>query len=72
VLGIGPAGGDAAALLKESGSGEMIEAGDAAAIERYLASAFESWKQGQARRPLNDAIKRYSRRELTRSLVELL
>lgn len=72
VLGIGPAGGDAAALLKESGAGEMIEAGDAGAIERNLISAFELWKQGQVRKPLGDAVKRYSRQALTRSLVELL
>lgn len=71
VLGIGPPPGDAAALLKESGAGEMIAAEDAEAIEQHLVSAFESWKQDDTRRPLNDAVKRYSRRALTRSLVKL-
>lgn len=72
VLGIGPAAGDAATLLKESRAGEMIEAEDTEAIERYLASEFQLWKQGKTRKQLNDAVKQYSRRELTRSLVDLL
>lgn len=72
VLGVGPAEGDAAALLKETGAGEMIEAGDDGAIERSLISAFGLWKQGLGRKALSAAVNKYSRRELTASLVELL
>lgn len=71
VLGIGPVHGDAAALLKENGAGQMIAAEDGDAIEQYLVSAFDSWKRGDGRKSLTDAVMKYSRRELTRSLVDL-
>lgn len=72
VIGIGPRDGDAAALLKESGAGKMISAEDEEGIGRFLLSAFEGWKQGGTHKPLSAAVTRYSRRELTRALTEIL
>lgn len=72
VIGIGPVDGDAARLLKESQAGEMIAAGDTAAITHYLLTAFDAWKQGVSRKPMDDAVKKYSRRALTRALTEIL
>lgn len=72
VIGIGPRDGDAAALLKESGAGKMIAAEDGEGIEHYLLTAFEGWKKGWAHKPLSGDVTRYSRRELTRALTEIL
>ncbi len=72
VIGIGPRDGDAAALLKESGAGTMIAAEDGERIEHTLLAAFEGWNQGQAHKPLSAGVTRYSRRELTRKLAEIL
>lgn len=72
VIGVGPPGGDAAALLSESGAGEMIDAVDGERIRRRLEEVFALWKMGDVRKPLNDAVRKFSRRELTGTLVELL
>jgi glycosyltransferase involved in cell wall biosynthesis len=72
ILGIGPSLGDTASLLKETGAGGMVEATDAPAIENFLLAEFEKWNGVPVRKPLREATMKYSRRELTRTLVELL
>lgn len=72
VMGVGPVNGDAAALMKESGSGEMIDSADKVGMKRILSVLFERWRSGEHR--LNNAIasKAYSRRAITEKLTELL
>jgi hypothetical protein len=72
ILGIGPSLGDTASLLKETGAGGMVEATDAPAIENFLLAEFGKWNGVPVRKPLREATMKYSRRELTRTLVELL
>lgn len=71
VLGIGPAAGDAAALLDESGAGIMIEADDTKGVEEYVRDTYAAWKKGELRRNTS-APTTYSRRALTKRLTEIL
>jgi glycosyltransferase involved in cell wall biosynthesis len=47
VLGIGPAGGDAAALLAQTGAGMLFDWDDAAGIEAFLRRHLAAWTAGQ-------------------------
>lgn len=71
VLGIGPQKGDAAALLKECMSGQMIEGVDLVGIKFGLRNEFEEWKKGNLE-DKNTMASRYSRKELTKELVKLM
>jgi glycosyltransferase involved in cell wall biosynthesis len=71
ILGIGPEQGDAAGLLKESGSGEMIDGSDATRITAALMSAHSNWKQGRTVKS-RSMTGRYSRRDITKQLADLL
>lgn len=70
ILGIGPEAGDAAALLSESGSGEMIDDSATGRITSALQLAHHVWQQGQT--GLQRSVTRYSRRRITMQLSELL
>lgn len=72
VLGIGPSQGDAAALLNETHAGVMLEATNTTGILEFLRSAQERWKMNPERSESFHAYKKYTRRELTRSLTDLL
>ncbi len=73
VLGIGPAAGDAARILRESGAGLLFEFDDVAGIATHLQKSYNAWANG---RPLHGAEEatalRYSRREQTGALAGLL
>jgi len=71
VIGTGPANGDAAALLKEAGAGEIIDALETARIKDLVMNYFQRWKEGMV---LNSSQARatYSRKQITKDLVELL
>lgn len=72
VLGVGPEHGDAAALLRESGAGKMIDADNKAAIKKYLMETFIKWANSES--PVTKArdAGAYSRENLTKKLVDLL
>lgn len=71
VLGVGPAKGDASDLLLETKGGEMFEPSDIPGIKKFLVNQFNEWKTGgQVQK--HPAISKYSRKELTRRLSELL
>lgn len=71
ILGVGPEDGDAAALLRESMTGEMIDGSKTEAIMTALLCAHNDWKQNRTAvpRPKDD---RYSRRGIAKQLSELL
>lgn len=71
VLGVGPTNGDAADVLRETHAGEMFEAIDVAGIKEFIIKQFDDWKAGK-KREATPEISKYSRKELTKQLVELL
>lgn len=72
VLGVGPVRGDAATLLKETGAGEMIASEDQEKIRRTLREAHLMWRNSAPPKVNTAATTRFSRRELTGQLAEIL
>lgn len=71
ILGVGPVGGDAAHVLSETGAGVMIDSGRQSAIKEFVKTMLEQWLTGKSsiRPGLNT--RRYSRKEVTRNLLEI-
>jgi glycosyltransferase involved in cell wall biosynthesis len=72
ILAIGPVDGDAAALLKETGAGEMIASEDLQTMKTKILSQFQSWRDHPEPVVTKAGVKKYSRKEITRTLTELL
>lgn len=72
VLGVGPADGDAADLLRETGAGVMVESGDASGIKSALAGAYSKWRQHKETVLEMKAVRRYSRKAITGQLSGIL
>jgi hypothetical protein len=70
IFAVGPSQGDAASMLQETNSGEMIDSGDGDRITGALLSAFDFWKSGNIKKPEGKAEK-FSRRNITKELIEL-
>jgi hypothetical protein len=70
VLGVGPSRGDAALLLEETGAGEMIDSTDEDGIKSKVMELFVAWKNGVSKSQ-HHGVERYSRRNITRDLIEL-
>ncbi len=71
VLGTGPEQGDAASLLKETGIGRMIDEHKVEEIKQQLLNLFGEWEAGRPCDTKKAGIK-YSRKEITRQLTNLL
>ncbi len=72
VLGIGPAQSDAAALLKETGSGSVIESDDEKAIRQQVRATYGKWRKHEKLQVNGEKLEKYSRRDITRQLTFLL
>lgn len=70
ILAIGPVQGDAAQVLRETGTGEIFERTDAAGISASLINSFEAWKNNKS--VVVRDVSRYTRINLTRQLIALL
>lgn len=70
VLGVGPANGDAAALIEQAKAGEMIDGGDTQKIKDVLQQFYQNWKNGRSANGINH--NGYSRRDTTQRLINLL
>lgn len=70
ILGVGPADGDAAEILRQTKAGEMVERTDSEGIRRLLKARMERWLIGDSEQ--GSEANSYSRRNLTRQLCELL
>lgn len=68
VLGIGPEGGDAAALLSEAGAGGMFGHGDRQGLKRFIQEKYRSWKRGNLTAGAKD-VGRYERKRLAGELA---
>jgi glycosyltransferase involved in cell wall biosynthesis len=71
ILAIGPVNGDASVILGESGAGRMFEYNDSISLKEYVINLFDLYSQGKLTGE-NEFIERYSRKNLTRELAELL
>ena len=73
VLGVGPTGGDAGALLRQTGAGRMFPPEDAEGIARFIREHYAAWEAGA---PLAGAsaevIQPYSRHAQTSRLADIL
>ncbi|MFN3840670.1 MAG: glycosyltransferase family 4 protein [Cyclobacteriaceae bacterium] len=70
IVGIGPEGGDASAILAKTGAGVVIERHNLPAIKQHLLRLFSDWKNGAGHRPTG--VELYSRKALTADLASLL
>ena len=73
VLALGPVDGDAAALLRETAGGQMVDREDHEGVRAALRRHYKAWNDGA---PINgalpDAVQPYSRREGARKLRDIL
>lgn len=73
VLGVGPAGGDADALLRKRDAGEVVDWSDARRAEAFIAEHYEAWTSGQPRSGAAwDEIQIHNRVHQARRLAEEL
>jgi glycosyltransferase involved in cell wall biosynthesis len=72
ILGVGPPAGDAAALLLETDAGEMIDSFDFDKIKTSLLRHFNLWRSSPEPLVKKKGVNKYSRREITGKLAELL
>lgn len=73
VLGIGPPGGDAAAILRQTGAGRMFAREDVAGIAAHLGALYEAWERGGRLDGASpEAAARFSRRAQTEALARLV
>jgi glycosyltransferase involved in cell wall biosynthesis len=71
ILAIGPVNGDASVILAESGAGKMFEYDDSIPLKEYVLSLFNLYSQ-QKLTGKTEFTEKYSRKNLTRELSELL
>jgi len=71
ILALGPADGDASAILAETGAGKIFGYSDTLGLKNQLLTLFELYSQHNLKIESRD-IERFSRKNLTRELSELL
>jgi len=71
ILGIGPKNWEVASIVKETKTGQMFDYYDDIELKNVLLSWFQQFQKGELQ-ITSGSIKQYSRRELTRKLVEYI
>lgn len=71
ILAIGPKSGDVQEILKDYEVGTYFEHIDFVGIKQYVLIVYSNWKIGE-KLPVNQSYKRFSRRNLTEKLNQLL
>lgn len=71
ILALGPEDSDVASILRETGHGRMHDYSDSKGTKATLIAAFEAWKKGETFIS-SDQIERFSNREQTRVVANLL
>jgi glycosyltransferase involved in cell wall biosynthesis len=72
IIGIGPVDGDAAALLKETGTGIMFDYNDQAGMEGFIQQNYTEWIEGRLKRQVLDRTQAFSRPALTAKLAGVI
>lgn len=71
ILCIGPPDGDAAAILKEAGTGVVVDFTDSEGFRLAVTRLYQDWKSGISGKP-PDEIARFSRKELCQKAAGIL
>ncbi len=73
IVGVGPADGDAARLLEQTGGGQLYGRDDISGLAAYLRSQYEAWTAGEPESGASlDALQPYQREAETEELAEIL
>ena len=72
IIGVGPAEGDAAAIIKECNAGSMFEYSEETSIANYITELYKKWIASPNNIIDGEAYKNYSRENLTKKLVKLI
>jgi hypothetical protein len=72
ILCLGPVNGNAAKIIKECKAGETINPKDLLSITQSINKSLIPWPNDSSVEMSNDSIKNYSRKGLTRKLVEII
>jgi glycosyltransferase involved in cell wall biosynthesis len=72
IICTGPKDGDAARIIAECVGGVVMGYDDVEALEKFLQKQFELWKEKKISNVIKDEYKKYSRKNLTASLAEIL
>ena len=72
VLAVGPEHGDAANLLNETNAGQMIDESKTKAIRDFLLEKFEAWRDSSVENRKPSGVEGYSRRVITKQLMDLI
>lgn len=72
VIGLGPVNGKANKILAECKSGKLFERTEDSALYENLKQLYLDWKAEKSSTANTEEIKKYSRRELSRTLAEIL
>ena len=71
IVALGPRGSDISAILSETKSGAFFGYDEGDSLEKYLKELYAAFKTGQLM-VSSEGIEKYSRRELTRSMADLV
>ena len=72
VIGLGPADGDAAAILKECNAGKMFERNNDEGLYSYLKSLILQWQENKELVNMDKTYYKYSRKELAGKLASII
>ncbi len=72
ILGIGPVEGDAADLLKQTGTGRMFDYDDSNGIAAFIRQHYNEWKEGRIQRMVPEQVLSFSRPALTAKLAGII
>ena len=72
ILNLGPTNGDAAEIIEECKAGETYDYSDCEGITNYLLGIIKNWKEGEMSLAENETYLKYSRKELTDSLIKVI
>jgi hypothetical protein len=70
ILAIGPTDGEAAHILKETGTGQMVEFNDPVTLKKIIMDHYHKYKLGELNIHVNN-LDKYSRKSLTGRMTEL-
>lgn len=71
VLGLGPDDGEAACILQETGAGKMFDYNKIEEIADFIEMRYKEWQAGKTF-SVSNKVEKYSRRNLTKQLAEIL
>lgn len=71
ILAVGPADGDVSKILKETNAGVIVDFNDEAGTRKNVLDFYSKYKEDKLS-VTNNSIEKYSRRELTKQLADLL